>query len=72
MTDWNTLQGRVIRQRNVQTMEQLTRSMCDKAAVDKLLAAMPAKGEVMDDAAYRKIIRAFAAAMKTAAAEKTE
>lgn len=75
MTSWNDMQQNMeaVTKRNaVRDMEQMAKRLCTKENYEKVLAAMPGKGEALDDAGYKKLVRAFADAMKASAAAKAE
>lgn len=75
MTSWNDMQQNMeaVTKRNaVRDMEQMAKRLCTKESYEKVLAALPGKGEALDDAGYKKFVRAFADAMKASAAAKAE
>lgn len=75
MTSWNDMQQNMeaIAKRNaVRDIERMAKQLCDKTNYEKVHAALPDRNAPLDDAAYKKFIRAFADALKATAAAKAE
>ena len=75
MTTWDDMQNNMqaIAKRNaVRDIEQMAKRLCDKAAYEKVRAAMPDRNVPLDDAAYKKLLTAFGTALKATASAKAE
>lgn len=75
MTNWNNMQTNMeaIAKRNaVRDMVRMAKTLCGKAGYEKVCAALPGKGEVLDDAAYKKFVRTFSDALKASVAVKKD